>query len=334
MLEIGDKVVEDMAWLRKPTDATHINVAELDAVIKGINMAVKWGLTTVEVMTDSATVLSWLNSVIVEGRRVKATGMSEMLVRRRLAVVEETVQEYGLTLTASYVQSLHNKSDVLTRVVKAWLRREGSGVCGVSAADLHAQHHFGVNRTLQLARLVDPAVSREDVEQCVKACSQCCSIDPAPVTHAQGQLGVEHNWSRVAVEVTHLGRWSYLTMVDCGPSRFAIWRRITSENGGEISLQLEEIFWERGPPDELLLDNSTSFRSKVVEEVCSRWNVHRRYRAAYRPSGNGIVERHHRTIKARAVRTGADPRQIVFWYNLAARDGVKDESAPCAEVFR
>ena len=333
VLEIGDKVVEDMAWLRKPTDATHINVAELDAVIRGINMAVKWGLKVVEVMTDSATVLSWLNSVIVEDRRVKVTGMSEMLVRRRLAVVEETVREYGLTLSASYVQSLHNKADALTRVPKVWLQRDRPGVCGVSIVDLHAQHHFGVDRTLQLARLVDSDVSREDVEQCVKACSQCWSIDPAPVTHGQGRLEVERNWSRLAIDVTHFGRGAYLTMVDCGPSRFAIWRQIGSENGGEIGSQLEEIFRERGPPDELLMDNSTAFRSRIVEEVCSRWNVQRRYRAAYRPSGNGIVERHHRTIKARAARTGADPRQIVFWYNLAAKKGTKNESAPCAEVF-
>ena len=94
MLEIGGKVVEDMAWLRKQTDVTHINVAELEAIVKGLNLAVKWGLTVVEVMTDSATVLGWLNSVLVEDCRVKMTGMSEMLVRRRLAVVEETAKEY------------------------------------------------------------------------------------------------------------------------------------------------------------------------------------------------------------------------------------------------
>ena len=87
VLEIGGKVVEDMSWLRKPTDATHINVAELDAIVKGLNMVVKWGLKEVEVMTDSVTVLSWLNSVLVDDRRVRVSGMSEMLVKCRLAVV-------------------------------------------------------------------------------------------------------------------------------------------------------------------------------------------------------------------------------------------------------
>lgn len=35
-------VAEDATWLRK-NDYNHINVAELDAVLKGINLAIKWG---------------------------------------------------------------------------------------------------------------------------------------------------------------------------------------------------------------------------------------------------------------------------------------------------
>ena len=333
VLEIGGRVVEDMAWLRKAADASHINVAELDAVVKGLNLAVKWQLTEVKVMTDSATVLSWLNSVIIEDRRVKVSGMAEMLVRRRLAVVQEMITEYGLTVTAEYVQSHRNKADELTRVSKGWLRRTEPEVCGVSVADLHAQHHFGVERSLHLARLVSPDVSRDDVERCVRACSQCLMIDPAPVRHDQGRLDVDTTWSRVALDVTHYDRWSYLTLVDCGPSRFAIWRRVRSENAADIADHLEEIFRERGPPDELLLDNSTTFRSRHIGELCDAWNVRRRYRAAYRPSGNGIVERHHRTVKARAARAGKDPLEVVFWYNLAAKEGVRDDSAPCAGVY-
>ena len=198
--------------------------------------------------------------------------------------------------------------------------------------DLHGQHHFGTDRTLHLARLVDPGVSREEVEQCVRACSQCLSVDPAPVRHVPGQLDVEKVWCRLAIDVTHFGRQAYLTLIDCGPSRFAIWRKVGSENAGEISAHLEEIFRERGPPEEVLMDNSLAFHSQCVETLCDLWGVHRRYRAAYRPEENGIVERHHRTVKARAVRANADPREIVFWYNLAAKEGIKGESAPCASV--
>ena len=55
-MEIDGIEVEDAAWLRKKGDFGHISVAKLDAVLKGVNLAVKWGLRQVEVRTDSATV--------------------------------------------------------------------------------------------------------------------------------------------------------------------------------------------------------------------------------------------------------------------------------------
>lgn len=48
--------------LEKKDDFNHINVAELEAVLKGVNMAIKWGLTSVELRTDSATVETWVLS--------------------------------------------------------------------------------------------------------------------------------------------------------------------------------------------------------------------------------------------------------------------------------
>ena len=39
-----------------------------------------------------------------------------------------------------------------------------------------------------------------------------------------------------------------LTMIDCGPSRFAIWKSIASETVEEISAALLSVFRDRGPP--------------------------------------------------------------------------------------
>lgn len=40
------------------------------------------------------------------------------------------------------------------------------------------------------------------------------------------------------------------------------------------------------------MDNSTALRSQVLKNMLDKWNVSRFFRAASRPSGNGIVERH------------------------------------------
>ena len=42
VLEVDGEVVEDGCWLR-PDDGAHINMAELDAALKGVNMAILWG---------------------------------------------------------------------------------------------------------------------------------------------------------------------------------------------------------------------------------------------------------------------------------------------------
>ena len=285
-------------------------------------------------MTDSSTVVSWLNSLLVDDCRVKVTGMSEMIVRRQLSVVADLIREYGLQVSVVYVPSCRNKADALTRVNKLWLRKREPDVCAINVADLHAQHHFGVDRTLHLAQLVDPNIGRKEVEKCVRACLQCRSVDPAPVRHEPGHLGVNANWWRLALDVTHYKGKCYLTVVDCGPSRFAIWREVSSENAREVGKHLMEIFRERGPPAEILMDNSPAFRSVLIADICQEWNVHRRYRAAYRPSGNGIVERHHRTVKALAERNGKGPLWTVFWYNLAAKKGTEGESSPCKMLHR
>ena len=41
IIEIAGTTVEDAAWLRNRDDFNHINVAELEATLKGINLAIK-----------------------------------------------------------------------------------------------------------------------------------------------------------------------------------------------------------------------------------------------------------------------------------------------------
>ena len=110
-------------------------------------------------------------------------------------------------------------------------------------------------------------MKRKDIESAVRSCRECNTFDPAPAKHSPGVLSVTQNWQRLAMDVTHLGQKQYFTIVDCGPSRFAIWREVRSENASEICDHLEEIFRERGPPSQLLMDNSPAFRSTRLRVV-------------------------------------------------------------------
>ena len=82
------------------------------------------------------------------------------------------------------------------------------------------------------------------------------------------------------------------------------------------------------------MDNSTVFRSGTLKSMFDKWKVKHFFRAAYRPGGNGIVERHHRTIKAIAERGRISPAEAVFWYNVSPRAGQSEGSVPHKSVFK
>ena len=63
-LEHDGAVVEDVSWLRKERDTQHINLAELDAVLKGINMVLMWEATILHIHTNSVCVHKWVTDTL------------------------------------------------------------------------------------------------------------------------------------------------------------------------------------------------------------------------------------------------------------------------------
>lgn len=65
----------------KKNNYNHINVTELNALLKDINLVLKWWLSEVEIRTDSATVLSWVNPTLEKSRRIWTEGAGEIMVK-------------------------------------------------------------------------------------------------------------------------------------------------------------------------------------------------------------------------------------------------------------
>lgn len=209
------------------------------------------------------------------------------------------------------------------------------GLRQVSPEEFHDQNHFGVERSWFLTRQVDPSITKEQMKAVLRSCEQCQSIDPCPIRHEAGELSVSKNWERLAIDVTHYHGVPYLSMVDCDPGRFAIWRRLKNEQTEQIISELAQVFYERGPVTQVLTDNASSFRSEVFfRNFLAKWNVQPFFRAAYRPGGKGIVERNHRTIKAIAERGDMSPEDTIFYYNCSPRSGQEDISVPQRSVMR
>ena len=197
LLEKNGAAIEDACWLRPTNDAG--NLAELDAVMKGINLALQWKVRKLRIHTDSLCVYHWISDTLAGKARVRTKATSEMLIRRRLETIRKLVTEY--------------------------------------------------------------TVSKSAVRAVVKECQTCQSIDPAPAKWRKGRLGTDTTWSRLGMDITHYGSQHFLTLIDCGPTRFAVWCPLVRQDSSSVIHELESIFYERGPPKEILTDNDTAFCS-------------------------------------------------------------------------
>ena len=147
-------------------------------------------------------------------------------------------------------------------------------------------------------------------------------------------LGVGSAWSRLAMDITHYGSQHFLMLIDSGPSRFAVWRPLLRQDSTSIIRQLESVFYERGPPEEILTDNNTAFHSKQFEYFLDEWGIQLRLRCAHVPRGNGIVERCHRSIQKIAARMQCTVPEAVYRYNTTLKENVSIASAPANAIHR
>ena len=76
------------------------------------------------------------------------------------------------------------------------------------------------------------------------------------------------------------------------------------------------------------MDNGTAFCLEVLWEMLDRWDIRQYNRAAYRPSGNGIMELNHGIIKAIAKRGSILSAETVFWYNQSSWRSQREQHPP------
>lgn len=335
VLQVNGMTVEDGSWMRE-SDSTHINMAELEAVIRGFNVALSWNMKRIRLKTDSSTVYRWLTDALTGKARLKTKAASEMLIRRRLEVITQLKKEYNIELSLELVPSRCNLADALTRVPNRWLSRRYGDVCAVAVCSdteeirrIHQKMgHPGVERTAYFVKRRYPQLTRKQVRGVVRNCEECSSIDPAPQKWMHGSLSVPDVWGRLGMDVTHFEGKHYLTLIDCGPSRFSLWRELCREDCETVMQVLRQVFCERGPPREILTDNATVFRSQKFKDFAIQWGFNLRFRCAYAPEGNAIVERVHRSIKRIAARTRCDVKEAVYLYNVTPLDDVSEDTAP------
>lgn len=122
---VNGNIVEDDCWLRQ-NECLHVNLAEVDAVLRGVNPPVTWKMERQLLMTNSKTVFYWTRCL--EDLKTKAD--RRMLICPRLQTINSIICEYGLQLDVKFVTLTENKAGALTTVPNKWLSSTGiQSVC-------------------------------------------------------------------------------------------------------------------------------------------------------------------------------------------------------------
>ena len=87
-------------------------MSELDAVIKGLNMGLSWKMNILHICTDSKAVFHWVTDALTGKTRLRTKASNEMLIRRRLQIITNIVDEYKLRVDIKLVASEFNLAKI------------------------------------------------------------------------------------------------------------------------------------------------------------------------------------------------------------------------------
>ena len=141
VIKIGETIVLDATWLRQTTDERPINIAELDAVVKGLGLlyqvtktfnptkkVVKVKTRDINLLCDNTNTIAWLNRKQASHWKA-AKGDSAAIIDSKLNKIEDIIQAANIKLEVTYVASEDNISDVLSRVPLYMIRKTPKTNC-------------------------------------------------------------------------------------------------------------------------------------------------------------------------------------------------------------
>lgn len=165
--------------------------------------------------------------------------------------------------------------------------------------------HQGVNRTLSrtFEQFFWPGW-RKSTSSFVNKCESCLKTKAVPANlPPSGKLLSYACKDLMAMDImgplpaTLHGNTVILVIADHF-SRFMITIALPNQRAETIAQALlDHLIGKYGPPNRLLSDNGSNFRSTLLVDVCELLNVKKVWTTPYHPQGDGVVERFNQTLQ-------------------------------------
>ena len=163
---------------------------------------------------------------------------------------------------------------------------------GMVMEELHSGHP-GITRMKGIARRIVwwPGID-QDLENCVKSCTQCQLNQSSP---ARAPLHPwewpQRPWARIHID--HAGPFlghMFLIVIDAHSKWLSV-DIVPSTSSQTTIKKLRAIFATHGIPEVLVSDNGSGFTSSEFKEFLNRNGIRHLTTAPYHPSSNGMAER-------------------------------------------
>ena len=103
-------------------------------------------------------------------------------------------------------------------------------------------------------------------------------------------------WTKLATDIFHFQGTNYLIIVDY-TSKFPVVKQLRKMDQRAITTAFEEVFTERGYPDELVSDNGPCYRGEQFSKFLKRKGIKHMTSSPYYPQSNGLAEACVKVIK-------------------------------------
>ena len=342
-VESGD--IFDFSVLNK--NQVHINVAELEAALTGINILTEYAPreADVEIFVDSKTCRAWLKIALEHGI-VRTNSMYRALIKTRLEVFRQTVEMMRWKVSVTWLDTLSNPADVLTRprqlLIELWrsynkeivigiddVAEEPSEIIGALSANgksiiksLHeSRYHPGASVMRQLLRSHSIDNMEEKLGEVIRECEICQRKRPAPkYINQKREVDANQPWRWLQIDTLSLERAKVIALID-EYSRFVEVKIIPGAPNAELVIELLTQWYGRyskliPTPWHLRADRGTEFNNRVVADWVVAHGGTMHYSTSRRPTGCAIIERWNRTILSlirtiRAMKTHLNERELV-----------------------
>jgi len=326
-------IIEDFA--NKAPEHVHINVKELNALITGIQLLLRYRPgrgDRCNIYCDNHSVVCWVTATFKK-TPIRSKAMYAELIKTRLLIIQEMIDSTGLDLTIRYVKSSENKADSLTRVdskhgkkadtqaqsvvggiwtrtishspipSSQWWWVEQGDTKDVSTL-LRKSHeemlHPSVNQLYWVIKKAFPDLECSDLRKMIMSMTASCDICAKKVAKREPWVGHGKSFEAKAIgEVIFLDSFKIdgmsFTNIIDGYSKYVVPVSIQGSANAETTRQAL-LTWVAMFGIPRVVRCDRGSEHNSLQQLADEYHFQLRQGSVQHPQSQGVVERFHRTI--------------------------------------